>query len=737
MMEDGICPICWEEMLDPVAGQCGHVFCNDCIKTALRLDKRQCPLCREPIKSHRELRKVTPSPLNRTESKGFPTGDVDGSSLLHGWYCTKCTVGNKASARRCTLCHALKPAFLGRIEFPEGTPDELRVMPSVRSDGEPRAAEDVAIPTAKLSPCTRGGECALMQTLLPVANGVEDELQTASGDAGAASQLSHPLSMVGSRVCAIDYEGTHLDAVVIAIKYVGTRWKQLKVRFDGWEPEFDEWISFDSGRLLPEGSRSRTALGDTTKRTTRSDVTSEEPPTVPPKRFARIEQGAEQGEDEDIGTLDQDIATYEARACPDLGEGWVRVKRTTCTDGVTSYARPWWIAPDGTRLKSHTLAKKHSDVEEMATPSASCPGRDVRSPTGPLDCVHSEGAEKSAGSGAWEVLQLREAAESTAKQQEAAEAAAREYELEMFAKALVVGTRLRASDFHGITYNSTVVAISNVRKVKKVRVRFDGWGGEFDEWIPRNSNRLRPLPAEDAESGSGTTSEPRTSANIAADTLAPSADAADAEQATSIATIPLFRVTTTLSASPAPKCISGVGQGTYRPVPTRKKLNDDDAKVGSKPGHSDTAAHHREAHTAPTSVWSAKYIIKEDTIKGDTEAEAGSSAMAGLARVAGPEEDGEVDDVCAGVPNPKERMPSCLVLICRLNFGCPRWRAHFLLVIADLGLLLTSVWQDSEADTEATHEDDLDAVDARHFAQAKVEGLTLIPWSNVTGWKGV
>ena len=48
------CPICWDTMADVRATRCGHVFCAGCIKYALH-HKKECPSCRAPVGSQREL----------------------------------------------------------------------------------------------------------------------------------------------------------------------------------------------------------------------------------------------------------------------------------------------------------------------------------------------------------------------------------------------------------------------------------------------------------------------------------------------------------------------------------------------------------------------------------------------------------------------------------------------------------------------------------------------------------
>ena len=49
------CSICLDTFNAPVITKCGHQFCEDCIRAALQF-KKECPQCREPISSHRDLR---------------------------------------------------------------------------------------------------------------------------------------------------------------------------------------------------------------------------------------------------------------------------------------------------------------------------------------------------------------------------------------------------------------------------------------------------------------------------------------------------------------------------------------------------------------------------------------------------------------------------------------------------------------------------------------------------------
>eukprot|EP00320_Phaeocystis_rex_P019169 CAMPEP_0119086442 /NCGR_PEP_ID=MMETSP1178-20130426/137982_1 /TAXON_ID=33656 /ORGANISM="unid sp, Strain CCMP2000" /LENGTH=348 /DNA_ID=CAMNT_0007069581 /DNA_START=73 /DNA_END=1115 /DNA_ORIENTATION=+ len=53
------CPICLNLLRHPVATECMHRFCASCIEKCLRLGKKECPTCRQPIATRRNLRNDT------------------------------------------------------------------------------------------------------------------------------------------------------------------------------------------------------------------------------------------------------------------------------------------------------------------------------------------------------------------------------------------------------------------------------------------------------------------------------------------------------------------------------------------------------------------------------------------------------------------------------------------------------------------------------------------------------
>jgi len=55
--QDLRCPICLGLLRDPVATECLHRFCANCIEKCLRVGKKECPSCRAPVATRRSLRK--------------------------------------------------------------------------------------------------------------------------------------------------------------------------------------------------------------------------------------------------------------------------------------------------------------------------------------------------------------------------------------------------------------------------------------------------------------------------------------------------------------------------------------------------------------------------------------------------------------------------------------------------------------------------------------------------------
>ncbi|KAH8338088.1 hypothetical protein KR059_005636 [Drosophila kikkawai] len=48
------CPICIDDLLCPIATNCGHVFCSDCLSSCLNI-RYSCPLCNTDITNLQRL----------------------------------------------------------------------------------------------------------------------------------------------------------------------------------------------------------------------------------------------------------------------------------------------------------------------------------------------------------------------------------------------------------------------------------------------------------------------------------------------------------------------------------------------------------------------------------------------------------------------------------------------------------------------------------------------------------
>ena len=89
------CPICLDSVVQPVVTECGHQFCRKCIHCALRQFKRECPVCRRFIASHRVLKPWVEDGHNEK---------VSTIAIENDWICSTCTVNNSVSEVRCTVC---------------------------------------------------------------------------------------------------------------------------------------------------------------------------------------------------------------------------------------------------------------------------------------------------------------------------------------------------------------------------------------------------------------------------------------------------------------------------------------------------------------------------------------------------------------------------------------------------------------------------------------------------------
>lgn len=47
-----VCPVCQEQFVHATSTICGHIFCEDCIKKSIRIQKK-CPTCRRKLTSRK------------------------------------------------------------------------------------------------------------------------------------------------------------------------------------------------------------------------------------------------------------------------------------------------------------------------------------------------------------------------------------------------------------------------------------------------------------------------------------------------------------------------------------------------------------------------------------------------------------------------------------------------------------------------------------------------------------
>ena len=129
------CPICWDAFSAPVRTKCGHAFCEDCIRTSIRV-KSECPTCRQPILTHRDLRADTLL-TELVDSKPASAMGAEASEVPErgdsSWDCGVCTLRNPRAAARCGACGARRPALAESIAAPARLADREN---SDASEGE-------------------------------------------------------------------------------------------------------------------------------------------------------------------------------------------------------------------------------------------------------------------------------------------------------------------------------------------------------------------------------------------------------------------------------------------------------------------------------------------------------------------------------------------------------------------------------------------------------------------------
>ena len=114
------CPICWDKLTSPVQTECGHTFCEVCIRTALEQSGKECPVCRHLISTHRSLRadSVMSMLTDSTPVRARIESQTLDSLSSQSWICSRCTVTNVLAAGNCIACGARRPAAAVRAATP-------------------------------------------------------------------------------------------------------------------------------------------------------------------------------------------------------------------------------------------------------------------------------------------------------------------------------------------------------------------------------------------------------------------------------------------------------------------------------------------------------------------------------------------------------------------------------------------------------------------------------------------
>ena len=137
------CPICLRLMREPMATECLHRFCKDCIEKCQRQAQKQCPSCRKPIATRRSLR---PDPnIKRLIEKLYP--DLDAFEAEEE---TKMLAHNKSYAEK-HLANIIEKqverqrALAASMQSTEPPPARQRLPPEGEDDadqGESGGGED-------------------------------------------------------------------------------------------------------------------------------------------------------------------------------------------------------------------------------------------------------------------------------------------------------------------------------------------------------------------------------------------------------------------------------------------------------------------------------------------------------------------------------------------------------------------------------------------------------------------
>ena len=245
------CPICLDSVVQPVVTECGHRFCRKCIHCALRQSKRECPVCRRFIASHRVLK---PWVEDRHKEK------VSTIAIEDVWICSTCTLRNSVGEVRCTACLGRRATNL------RGRP--LLSPSKACADGASTAS---GVPGNGARARSRGGNAARMAQLAvnesPLATGISGASDGVCGEQGCVGAASAVLAQgVGGGEDMVD--GTvvvELAAMIPAEGHTSTGYRGVHRTMNQTNPfqariwENGRWVVLGCFKMAEEASRVYTA----------------------------------------------------------------------------------------------------------------------------------------------------------------------------------------------------------------------------------------------------------------------------------------------------------------------------------------------------------------------------------------------------------------------------------------------------------------------------------------------
>ena len=134
------CPICLHVFDAPVVTKCGHQFCEGCIRSAIQF-KKECPQCRQPISSHRDLRADAELTMLSESSLARVMPSQEQLPARETWDCRQCTLANPRAAARCVACGARRPSLKEQVQAPQADDEPLTQPVGLLSSVDPESLE--------------------------------------------------------------------------------------------------------------------------------------------------------------------------------------------------------------------------------------------------------------------------------------------------------------------------------------------------------------------------------------------------------------------------------------------------------------------------------------------------------------------------------------------------------------------------------------------------------------------